>query len=97
MVDEKHAVHYERIPVRALASRGSFQVPPDVVARLGGDDVAHTVMANTFNFHPLNVPVGTVPGDVLRELGDGNIAAGRKVLTRFVSMVRRRHTTKAHT
>ena len=82
-MDESHKVHYERVPMGS-PPRGAFILPRDVVARLGGDDVAHAVMADTFGFHPVNVPVGTIPSDAVRDAG------GRRVISKFIEMVRRR-------
>ena len=81
LMDERHKVHYERVPTHG--SHG-FVVPRDVIDRLGGDDVAHAVMADTFGFHALNAPVGTIPPNAVRDAG------GRRVISKFIEMVRRR-------
>ena len=78
---ERHKVHYERVPTHGPHG---FVVPRDVIDRLGGDDVAHAVMADTFGFHALNAPVGTIPPNAVRDAG------GRRVISKFIEMVRRR-------
>jgi hypothetical protein len=40
---------------------------------------------------PASHPFGTIAAETVQAIGDGNLNAGRKVLTRFVSMVRNQH------
>jgi hypothetical protein len=57
---------------------------------LGDGDLplGFAVMCDTFGFHTLARGFGIIPPETVRQIGNGNMAAGRKVLTQFVSMVR---------
>lgn len=63
-----------------------FRIPVDSLKALGGGNAAagHAAMCDVFGCH--GAGVGVVPAEKVAEIGNGNINAERKVLTRFVSM-----------
>jgi hypothetical protein len=87
-------VHYERVPLQAeiikrmaeharrVIPNGSYHVPLAAVAALGGDDieVGEHVLQRMFK---MAAPRAAHP-HALRELGNGSITAGRKVLQKFL-------------
>lgn len=95
-MSEDNKVHYERVPLMGGSAHkdGSVALPHDVVLTLGGGnaDVGHAVLGDTLNFHPMQVPPGQIPAGVVRELGDGDIHKGRRVLRAFVARIRGQYT-----
>jgi hypothetical protein len=75
-----------------------FKIPKDVISKLGDGDLplGVAVLYRMFGERPASHPFGTVSAETIAQIGNGNMAAGRKVLTRFVGMVRsQRAKTKA--
>jgi hypothetical protein len=75
-----------------------FRIPRDVIHKLGDGDrpLGVAVLYRMFGERPASHPFGTIAAETVQAIGNGNINAGRKVLTRFVSMVRSQRTkTKA--
>jgi hypothetical protein len=83
-------VHYEQPAIRGQPPRGSYRLPRDLIAHLGKGDVkaGAAVAAGMFSVEPGDDPTIIHP-DVVRDLGHGSVAAGRRVLERFVAMLRR--------
>jgi hypothetical protein len=84
-------LEYERVPIKDSAPRGSFTLPRDVIRILGDGDpeIGNLVLLDTFGVHPMSAPLGAIHPDAVRDLGHGNAAAGRKVLQKFVTMIRK--------
>jgi hypothetical protein len=92
---EDHAhggkMHYNMPPVAGMAPPGSFRIPKDVFEALGQGDlklggaVAHAM----FGIEDDPEDPTVVHPHAVRIIGNGSLAAGQKVLQRFVSMVRR--------
>jgi hypothetical protein len=82
-------VHYERVPLKAKASKQDVKVPLDVIDRLGGGDrvAGIVVLADTLGIHPLHG--GMVDTETLTRLGDGDEKTGERILKKFVANVRR--------
>jgi hypothetical protein len=88
-------VHYQRIPLqskgmkrlhehaRRVIPKGSHHVPIAAVRALGGNDVelGEHVLGRMFK---MAAPRAVHP-HALRELGNGSIRAGRKVLEKFIA------------
>jgi hypothetical protein len=87
-VSDKGKVHYER--VNGVAPPGSFKLPHHAVHALGKGDPrnAGTVIANLFGPGAGDDPTVIHP-DVVRQIGEGDLKAGHRVLQRFVHMLRR--------
>ena len=70
-----------------------FRIPRDVISKLGDGDLplGVAVLYQMFGERPAAHPFGTISREAVQAIGNGNMAAGRKVLTRFVSMVRSQH------
>ena len=67
-----------------------FRIPSDVMKALGGGDdlpLGHAVLSETLGTHTLVNGVGVISAEMVKEIGNGNAAAGRKVLTRFIAKV----------
>ena len=94
MAREDHFVHYERVPINA--SRKGFHLPDDVVAKLGGGntETGHVVLHEVLGGHVLDGPV--VDPNVVREIGNGDLTTGRRVLQKFIAKVRKGHATEGH-
>ena len=71
-----------------------FKIPRDVIAKLGDGDLplGVAVLYQMFGERPASHPFGTISVETVQAIGGGNINAGRKVLTRFISMVRSQRT-----
>jgi hypothetical protein len=85
-------VHYEQPEIHGQSPRGSFRLPRDVIAQLGDGDLkaGGAVVAGMFGVEPdSDFPVDVVHADVVRDVGHGSLAAGRRVLEKFVARVRR--------
>jgi hypothetical protein len=83
-------VHYEQPAIKGQPPRGSFRLPKDVINKLGEGDpqAGGRVAAHMFSAEPdIDFP-DVVHADVVRDIGHGDIKAGRRVLERFVQRVR---------
>jgi hypothetical protein len=83
---------YTQPPIKGRPPRNSFTLPDDVVDTLGPDPhTAGMVLAGMFHLAPLadGDDPRVIDPDVVANIGHGSLAAGRKVLERFVQMVRR--------
>jgi hypothetical protein len=83
--------HYEQPEIRGQPPRGSFRLPKDVINKLGEGDpqAGGAVVAGMFGVEPdSDFPVDVIHADVVRDIGHGSLAAGRRVLERFVQRVR---------
>ena len=91
MANEKHAVHYEKVPMHG-SRKGGFQLPDDVIAKLGnGDRETGLTVADQLFGHHLDYGRGPVHPNIVRYIGgdDGDaLATGHKVLQRFVEKIR---------
>ena len=83
-------LHYSMLPVRGMPAPGSFRIPRDVFAALGdgdlkvGDAVAHAM----FGIEDDHDEPTIVHPHAVRIIGNGSLAAGRRVLEKFVARVR---------
>jgi hypothetical protein len=84
-------LHYSPVPVRGMPLPGSYRVPKEAVAALGQGDMK----LGGYVLHAM-LGVEDSPEDptvihphVVRIIGNGSLAAGRRVLERFVAQVRR--------
>jgi hypothetical protein len=88
-------VYYERVPLKAKASKQGVKVPTDVIDALGAGDRVHgiAVMADTLGIHVLHG--GMVDAEALTKLGDGAVKTGERVVRKFISAIRAkgRHAT----
>ena len=84
-------LHYSMPNVRGMASPGSFRLPRDVVNKLGDGDpkAGGAVVHQMFGVEDDPEDPTIVHGDVVRIIGNGSVAAGRRVLEKFVQRVRR--------
>jgi hypothetical protein len=76
---------------RRVIPPGSFVVPLDVALTLGDDTIAKMFAAGRYNPDMPRI----LPPEVVKEIGHGNISAGRKVLERFVESLRQKHQHEA--
>ena len=83
-------LHYSPIPV-AGALPGSFRIPKEVFSALGHGDLklGGAVVHAMFGLEDNPSRVDLIHPHAVRILGNGSLAKGRKVLERFVQMVRR--------
>ena len=83
--------HYTMPAVRGMAPPGSFRIPRDVFAALGDGDlkVGGQIVHTMLGIEDSPERPDLVHPHAVRILGGGSLAAGQKVLQRFVSMVRR--------
>ena len=83
-------MYYSMPPVRGMASPGSFRIPKDVFAALGDGDlkVGGAVVHAMFGIEDDPEDPTLIHPYAVRIIGNGNLAAGRRVLDRFVAQVR---------
>jgi hypothetical protein len=95
-MDERHKVHYERIETHA--SPHGFAIPADVIKTLGRGDpeIGNAVLLETFGVHPMAVPHSSIHLQTVREIGGGDIEAGKRVIRKFIAKVRKHHATEGH-
>jgi hypothetical protein len=92
---EDHAhggkLQYTMPDVRGMAPPGSFRLPKDVFAALGDGDlkVGGAVVHAMFGIEDDPEDPTIIHPHAVRIIGNGNINAGRRILDRFVAMVRR--------
>jgi hypothetical protein len=74
-----------------MAPPGSFRLPKDVFAALGDGDlkVGGAVVHAMFGIEDNPEDPTIIHPHAVRIIGNGNINAGRRILDRFVAMVRR--------
>jgi hypothetical protein len=67
-----------------------FRIPDDVIRALGQGDNGRglAVLCDTLGIHPMAGSPGTVSAATLREIGHGDITAGRRVLQKLIARVR---------
>jgi hypothetical protein len=84
-------LHYSPVPVRGMPAPGSFRIPKDVFAALGDGDlkVGGAVAHAMFGIEDDPEDPTIIHPHAVRIIGNGNLNAGRRVLDRFVQMVRR--------
>jgi hypothetical protein len=84
-------LHYSPVPVRNMPLPGSFRVGKDIIAKLGDGDLqtGGFILQQMFGIEDDPEDPTVVHPHVLRILGNGSLAAGRRVLERFVAQVRR--------
>jgi len=84
---------YEQPKIKNRPPRNSFTLPDDVVSHLGGGDAraAGMVLAGMFHLAPLadGDDPRVIDPDVVANIGHGSLAAGRRVLEKFVARIRR--------
>jgi hypothetical protein len=91
---EDHAhggkMHYTMPSVRGMAPPGSFRIPKDVINKLGEGDpqTGGAVVHSMFGIEDDPDDPTVVHPHVVRIIGAGNLAAGRRVLEKFVARVR---------
>jgi hypothetical protein len=81
---------------KRIIPSGSFIVPLDVTFALGASngEIGESIIAKMFRLGRYNANMPRVlPPEAVREIGHGNIAAGRKVLQKFVANLRARQET----
>jgi hypothetical protein len=83
--------HYTMPDVRGMAPPGSFRIPKDVFAALGDGDlkVGGAVIHQMFGIEDDPEDPTIIHPHAVRIIGNGSLAAGRRVLERFVAQVRR--------
>jgi hypothetical protein len=83
-------MHYQMPAVRGMAPPGSFRLPRDVVNKLGDGDpkAGGAVIHQMFGVEDDPDDPTIVHGDVVKIIGNGSLAAGRRVLERFIQRVR---------
>jgi len=84
--------YYQQPRIKNRPPRNSFTLPDDVVDRLDDGDpkAAGAVLHGMFGLAPFtDGDPRVIDGDLVKHIGHGSLAAGRRVLDRFVSMVRR--------
>ena len=87
---------YQQPPIKGRPPRNSFVLPDSAVDALGNGDpqTAGMVLAHLFGLR-LFTGEGdprVIDPDVVADIGHGSLAKGRRVLQRFVQMVRRQGT-----
>jgi hypothetical protein len=84
--------HYSMPPVRGMAPPGSFRIPRDVINALGdGDPKAGGAVAHAmFGIEDTPEDPTVIHPHAVRIIGNGSLAAGRKVLRRWVAQTLRR-------
>jgi hypothetical protein len=84
-------MYYQMPPVAGMAPPGSFRIPKDVIAALGDGDLESGgfVLHSLFGIEDTPDDPTVIHPHVIRIIGNGSLAAGQKVLQRFVQMVRR--------
>jgi hypothetical protein len=91
--DQAHRgqMHYTMPDVRGMPAPGSFRIPKDVFAALGDGDLklGGAVVHSMFGIEDDPEDPTLVHPHAVRIIGNGSLAAGRKVLERFVQQVRR--------
>jgi len=92
--DKAHGgkLHYTMPDVRGMAPPGSFRIPRDVFAALGDGDLklGGAIIHQMLGIEDDPEDATLVHPHAVRIIGNGSLAAGTKILTRFVQMVRRR-------
>ena len=90
--DKAHGgkMHYTMPPVRGMAPPGSFRIPKDVFEALGDGDlkVGGAVVHSMFGIEDDPEDPTVVHPHAVRIIGEGSLAAGRRVLEKFVAQVR---------
>jgi hypothetical protein len=85
--------YYVQPQIKGRPPRNSFTLPDDVVNYLGNGDpkIAGSVLHGMFGLRPFTGEGDprVLDSDVVTDIGHGSLAKGRKVLERFVQMVRR--------
>ena len=84
--------YYVQPQIKGRPPRGSFTLPDDAVRALGPDPhTAGMVLAGMFGLAPATEgdDPRIIDPDVVKHIGHGDLAKGRKVLERFIQMVRR--------
>jgi hypothetical protein len=83
-------MHYTMPNVAGMAPPGSFRIPKDVFAALGDGDLktGGAVVHGMFGIEDDPADPTLIHGDVVRIIGNGSLAAGWRVLERFVQQVR---------
>jgi hypothetical protein len=76
--------------LRNQPPRESFRLPRDVIDKLGNGDpqAGGAVVHGMFGIEPDGDP-SVIHADVVRDIGHGDIKAGRRVLEKFIAMLRR--------
>jgi hypothetical protein len=92
---EDNRLTYERVPIVPLRKADTpvqpFTIPADALRKLGGDSIAlgHAVLHDLLGTHVMSGPLGTIPPDAVKAVGNGDPITGRKVLNKLVAIVRR--------
>jgi hypothetical protein len=83
--------YYEQPRIKNRPPRNSFTLPDDAVRQLGDPHTAGMVLAGMFGVRPYTGEDDprVIDPDVVKHIGHGSLAAGQKVLQRFVQMLRR--------
>jgi hypothetical protein len=88
---QHRGVWYQQPRIKNRSLRNSFTIPDDVVEQLGGPKTAGAVLHGMFGLRPFTGegnPLEIDP-DVVADVGHGSIKAGRRVLDKWIGMVRR--------
>lgn len=88
---QHRGVYYQQPRIKNRPARNSFTIPDDVVEQLGGPKTAGAVLHGMFGLRPFTGEGNPleIDSDVVADVGHGSLAAGRKVLQRFVQTLRR--------
>jgi hypothetical protein len=87
---QHRGVWYQQPRIKNRPLRNSFTIPDDVVEQLGGPKTAGAVLHGMFGLRPFTGegnPLEIDP-DVVADVGHGSIKAGRRVLDKWIGMVR---------
>lgn len=88
--DDSGRVSYLR-PIHGGSLEGAFKLPHNAIRALGnGDPDAGLAVADEMFGHHLALGRAVVHPDVVRHIGDGDLAAGHRVLRKFVATLRHR-------
>ena len=83
-------LEYQR-PTFGGSLKGAFKLPHNAVRALGnGDADAGLAVSDQLFGHHIALGRGTVHPDVLHDIGNGDIKAGRRVLQKLVTMLRQK-------
>ncbi len=79
-------------PIHGGSLKGAYKIPPSAIVALGhGNREAGLAVCDEMFGHHLALGRGTVHPDIVRWIGNGSMAAGRKVLAAFVARARHQH------
>ena len=89
--DQAHGgkLHYSMPAVRGIAPPGSYRLPKDIINKLGEGDpqIGGFIVHKMFGIEDEPDDTTIVHSHVVRLIGNGDLAKGRKVLSKFCAML----------